>query len=175
VSSIVALRELLLLLVAVAVEDLREGRARGEHVDGRVGAEHHLGERPDQRGRRTDAAEVGREREGVPAAVDVRREALLEAVGDRDRAGLGVEDRRVAVGVDERRGEVVGGEALDLAQQVLGRVDVELPERLGAQRRIGAEDLEQVELDVAQVALVVTHDCSGLRSSDGPAHRCTRR
>jgi hypothetical protein len=101
--------------------------------------------------------QVGR----VPVAVDVGLVALQEALRHRHLAGGGVEDRRVAVAVGERRGEVVLREPGHLAEHALGRVDVELLEGGRPEGAVGAEDLEQVELDVAQVALVVTHVAGG--------------
>jgi hypothetical protein len=71
--------------------------------------------------------------------------------------GLRVEHGRVAVGVGEAGGQVLGRQPLHLGQDVAGGGEVQLGERPGAQDGAGIEDLEQVELDVAQVALVVPH------------------
>jgi hypothetical protein len=72
----------------------------------------------------------------------------------------GVEDRRVAVAVLVRLGEVLAGEALDLAEDLLRALGVDLREGALAQDLVTPEDLEEVELDVAQVALVVAHGCT---------------
>ena len=101
-----------------------------------------------------EAAEVLGDAEHVPAAVVERIEARLHAGGELDLAidELG----RIAVGVDEARGEVLLSEALELAEDVLDRVAVEVLE--GRLPRIArSRDLEEVELDVPKVALVVTH------------------
>jgi hypothetical protein len=71
--------------------------------------------------------------------------------------GLRVEDRRVAVAVDVAGREVFAGEPVELGEQVARGVDVDLGERPLAQHPVDAEDLEEVELDVAHVALVVRH------------------
>ena len=71
--------------------------------------------------------------------------------------GLGVEDRRVAVGVLERRGEVLAGQPVDLGEDLARGLAVDLGERAGAEDLVAAEHLEEVELDVAEVALVVAH------------------
>ena len=49
------------------------------------------------------------------------------------------------------------GEPGDLGQHAAGGVGVDLLERAGAEDLVAAEDLEQVELEVPQVALVVAH------------------
>jgi hypothetical protein len=70
---------------------------------------------------------------------------------------LGVEDRGIAVAVDEGCGEVVGREALDLVEDAADGVLVHLLEDALAELLLESEQLEQVELDVADVALVVAH------------------
>jgi hypothetical protein len=71
--------------------------------------------------------------------------------------GLGVEDRGVAVGLDEGLGEVLAGHPVDLGDDLAGGLAVDLLERAGAEDLVTTQDLEQVELDVPQVALVVAH------------------
>ena len=83
--------------------------------------------------------------------------ALLEGGRDRRGVGLRVEDRRVAVGVGEGLGELVLGEAGDLVEDALRGLDVHLRERTGAVQLVAAEHLEEVELDVAEIRLVVPH------------------
>ena len=87
---------------AVAVEDARGRDAGHVHVQGRVGAEHLLGHRPDQAARRGLAAELGQRVETPELGVDQRAPGLLERLGQRDRVRRRVEHRRVAVGVGER-------------------------------------------------------------------------
>ena len=72
--------------------------------------------------------------------------------------GLRVERRRVAVGVLERRRQLLAGQPVDLAEHLLDGLGVDLGEGAGAQQLVAPEHLEEVELDVAEVALVVAHD-----------------
>ena len=83
--------------------------------------------------------------------------ALLERLRHGRGAGRRVEDRRVAVAVLVGRGEVLAGEPVDLGEDLARGLAVDLLERAGAEHVVAAEHLEEVELDVAQVALVVTH------------------
>ncbi len=68
----------------------------------------------------------------------------------------GVEDRWMAVGVGIALGERPGGEPVQLAQQVAQGVGVVVDVRPG-RPVLHAEDLEEVELDVAQIAAEVPH------------------
>jgi hypothetical protein len=70
---------------------------------------------------------------------------------------LGVEDGRVAVAVLVRRGQVLAGQALHLDEDRARGVAVDRLERTRTQDLVPAEHLEEVELDVADVALVVAH------------------
>jgi hypothetical protein len=126
-------------------------------VQGGVRAQDLLGHRPDECARGELAAELGDRLQPPPLAVDQRLPGLLERLGQRDRAGVGVEDGRVAVGVGEGLGERPLGELGDLGDDAAGRVLVQVGERSVRQDLVGAEDLEEVELDVANVALVVAH------------------
>ena len=120
------LGDLALLLGAEPVDDVGEGHARGVHVHGRVGAEHQLGDGPAQ-GRRDDgAAELLGQVEAPPLGVHVGLEGLLEALRHRHRVGRRVEDRRVAVGVEQRLGQLVGGQPLDLGEDGARGVRVDL-------------------------------------------------
>ena len=166
------LGELLLLVGAEVPEQAGEGVARREHVDRGVGAADHLGDGPAQRGRHDHAAELGRDVEVAPVAVDVGLERLLERVGHRHGLAHRVVDRRVAVAVEQAVGQLVLGEARDLAQDVLRRVDVDVRVDALPEDVLTVEDLEQVELEVAHVALVVAHSgpstfcrSSGVRAS----------
>jgi hypothetical protein len=179
VSTIVAplavgheLGDLLVALGAVLEDDAREGRAGGVHPDGRVRAEHELTDRPDQRGGGLLAAELLGDLQTPPLGVHPRLVALGEGGVHGDRHRLGVVDGRVAVGVLEGGGEVLAGQPLGLGEDALRGVEVELLERTGAEDVLTSEQLEKVELDVAQVALVVAHDCLFLDRGCGV--RCTR-
>jgi len=68
-----------------------------------------------------------------------------------------VEDRRVAVGLGEGLGQLVGGQPLHLGEDAAGGLAVDLGVRPGPEDVVAAEDLEEVELDVAEVGPVVTH------------------
>ena len=152
------LGDALVALVAVVVDDAGERRAGGVHPDRGVGAEHHLAHGPDEGGRGGGAAELLADLEAPVLGVHPGLVALLERLGHGGRVGLGVEDRRVAVAVDVRRGEVVARQAADLGEDLAGGVAVDLGEGTLAEDLVPAEHLEEVELDVAQVALVVAHD-----------------
>ena len=71
--------------------------------------------------RQTEALADGIADAAVAAFLEGRH-GLLEALGDRDRVGLGVEDRRVAVGVGERLGQRALRQGLDLAEHVVDGV-----------------------------------------------------
>ena len=83
--------------------------------------------------------------------------ALLERLRQGRLAGRRVEDRRVAVAVDVRLRELLAGEPVDLGQDRASGLAVDLAEGAGAEHLVASEHLEQVELDVAQVGLVVAH------------------
>ena len=150
-----------------------ERRAAGVHPDRRVGAQDQLGDRPAERPRRGDAAELGRELQPEPLRVDEGGEGLLEAVRHPHRAGRGIELRRVAVGLGERLGDRAGSQPLDLGQDAARGFLVQLGERLRAHQVLALQHLEQVELDVTEIALVVPHprppESSGSRMPS-PAH-----
>ena len=98
------------------------------------------------------------------AAVLECLDRLLERLGQGHRVRGRVEDRRVAVGVGERRGQRTLGELADLGQHTVGGRGVHLLERPGAEAVLGVEELEEVELEVAEVGGVVAH-CAGLPCS----------
>jgi hypothetical protein len=151
------LGQALLVAGAQLVENGGEGRTRAVHEDGRVGAEHHLEGRPGEDVRGAEAAEVLGQVEAVPLAVLDRLDRLLERLGQRHRVRGRVEDRRVAVGVDERRGDGALGELADLGKHTARGVGVHLLERARAEPVLRVEELEQVELEVPQVGGVVAH------------------
>ena len=97
---------LLLLFGAVVVEDAGEAGAHRVHEDGGVGAEDMLAERPQQRAGHRHAAELLVEADACPSSPSMMaRTDFLNDSGSVTRVGLGVEDRRVAVGVGERLGD----------------------------------------------------------------------
>src|SRR5690606_37994027 len=66
-------------------------------------------------------------------------------------------DRGVAVGVREGLRHDSAGQPVDLGQDVTGGVLVEVLEGTGAHDLLAVEHLEQVELEVPEVALVMRH------------------
>src|ERR1700691_453286 len=68
-----------------------------------------------------------------------------------------VEHRRVAVPVGEGLGQRPGRHPLELAQDPADGLFVQFGVGRLAQQILASQDLEEVELDVAQVALVMTH------------------
>ena len=70
---------------------------------------------------------------------------------------VGVERRRVAVGVGEGFGQRALGLTRRLVEHLSDGLAVEVTELAGGQRLLQVEHLEQVELQIAHVALVVAH------------------
>ncbi|MGX1476079.1 UNVERIFIED_CONTAM: hypothetical protein RKD50_004887 [Streptomyces canus] len=70
-----------------------------------------------------------------------------------------------AVGVREGLRELVLGESGQLLEDALGGLDVHLRERTGAVQLVPPEYFEEVELDVAQIRLVVPHGDGSVKSS----------
>src|SRR5665811_1149316 len=83
--------------------------------------------------------------------------ALLERLGHDGGLGCRVVDGGVAVRVRKRFGDFFAGKAVDLDHDALGGLEVELFERVLTENLVASEKLEQVELNVAQVALVMAH------------------
>ena len=154
---------LLLLVGAEVVEDVGETCATAVHPHGRVGAEDVLVQRPHERLGRGHAAEFLVEADAVPAAVEHGAHRLLERLGQRHRVRLGIEGRGVAVAVGERFGDRTLGQPGHLAEHLAGGVDVQIGVLALAERLVEAEDLEQVEYLVTNVALVVAHVSSSSR------------
>lgn len=73
--------------------------------------------------------------------------------------GLRVEDRRVTVGVGEGLGERSLCESCDLGQHAADGVGIEIAPSAFAQWLFQSEYLEEVELEVPNVALVMAHVC----------------
>ena len=151
------LGEALLVGGAHGEESLGERGTAGVHPDGRVGAEDQLRDGPAQRARRIGAAELGRELQAEPLGVHEGREGLPESGRHPDRASGRIEDRRVPVGLGERLGEGTGSEPVHLVQDPAGSLLIQVRIRLRAQQVLPPQHLEQVELDVTEVALVVAH------------------
>lgn len=157
------LGEALLVLGADRVEDVGEGRAAGVHPHGRVGAEHQLGQGPAHAARQAGAAHLGGKAEVGPARVTVGGEGPLEALRHRHRRGGGVEHRRGAVALLEGVGEHARGEPVDLLQDASHDVLVQIGVKAGTQDVPAPEDLEEVELQVTDIALVVAHGVCSLK------------
>jgi hypothetical protein len=107
---------------------------------------------------------------------------VLEALRQAHLVRLGHEHRGVAVGVDQRGGEVLGGQPRHLLEHVVRRLGVQVGVRTLTQHVVAAEDFEQVEGDVTQVGLVMAHAGPlGLKQTRGGdrghsgQHRVTRR
>ncbi len=149
------------LLLGSQAEDHRgEGRETGVHPQRRVGAQDQLPHRPEQRRGAGFAAQPFRQAEPPPFGVEERLVGLLEPLGKAGGAGLRIEDRRRAVRVGEGVGQFAGRQPLHLDQDVPCGVLVHLGERTDSVTLLGAEHLEEVELQVAQVGLVVPHGSS---------------
>jgi len=71
--------------------------------------------------------------------------------------GRGVVDRRGAVPLLERGGDLFASQPVHLDEDRLRGGGVDLLEGPFAEDLVAAEDLEEVELDVTEVALVVAH------------------
>lgn len=69
-----------------------------------------------------------------------------------------IEDRRIPVGIDERGGHRTFGLPRSFRQHRADGGGVQLPEVSGSQDRVEVDHLEQVEQQVADIALVVTHE-----------------
>ena len=141
------------------------GVPAGVHPDRRVGAEDQLGHGPVQRPRRPGPAQFGGQREPVPFGVHEGAVGRAQRLGDPHRVRDRVEHRRVPVGVGERLGQRAGRQPLELAQEAADGLLVEFVVRRLAEQVLAPQHLEQVELDVPQVALVVAHRCSAVRRS----------
>ena len=155
---------LLLLLGSEVVEDVGEAGAHRVHVDRRVGAQDVFLQRPGQCAGHRHTTEFLGDAELVPAAVDDNAHRLLESLGQRDAVGLRVEYRGVAVALGERFGHRALGQARHLAQHLDGGVDVQVGELALTHRLVDFENLEQIEYLVTDIALVVAHGSSSMRT-----------
>src|SRR5207302_833382 len=91
--------------------------------------------------------------------------ALLERLGQRRGEGFRVVDRRVAIGVGEGFRQRAGGEVVQLRQRAAGGLLVGVRQYAFAEAVLDAEHLEEVELQVSDVALVVAHVVAPLSSA----------
>ena len=153
------LGHLLLRLVAEVVEDAGESGSRHVHECGGVRAEHEFGHGPPDAGRAVDAAKLLGQLQAPALGVHQCLVGGLEVLGHLHRVRGRVIHRRVAVGGGECFREQAGGQRVGVLQEVLGGLDVDVLERCRAHSLGPAKNLEQVELDVSQVALVVGHRC----------------
>ncbi len=136
-------------------DDRRHEDPRDVEEQRRVRPDEHLLGCPPHEPGSAEAPQLLWRAEEVPVAVEVCVETPFHAVGEADLAVDELE--RSLVGLDEAGGEVLTGESLDLAKDVHHRVPVEILEGSGTEIRLEMEHLEEVELDVAQVALVMAH------------------
>ena len=119
-------------------------------------AEHQLSHGPVQRPGGAGAAEAGRHVQPPPLGVHESVVGALEGVGNGDRAGCRVEHRWVAVGLGEGVRERADGQPVHLGQHAVHDLLVQFLIGGLAEHVLPPQHLEQVELDVAQVAFVVT-------------------
>ena len=135
------------------------GKVGAGHVEegGGVGAEHELTGGPSKGWRCAAATKVLGEVEPPPLGVHEGAERLLETLGHGDGLGLRVVDGGRAVRLGERFGQRADSEPVDLVQDLFRGVGIHLSERTCAHALACTEDLEEVEFQVPDVALVVRH------------------
>ena len=156
-------RPLLLLFGTQVVKDLGETGAAGVHPDRRIGAQDVLVQRPQQCLRDRYAAEFLKDADPVPATVDERTHGCDEGFGQGHRVSLGVEHWRVAIAVGEGLRDRPLAQSRHLTEHLGRGVDVEVAVGPLAEGLIQAENLEQVEHLVANIALGVAHYSSLMR------------
>ena len=127
------------------------------HPDGRVGAEDQLGHGPVQRPGRLGPAQFGGQRQPVPLGVHERAVGLAQRLGNPHRMGGRVEHRRIPVRVGEGLGERAGGHPLELVEDAADGLFVKFGVGGLTEQILTPQHLEEVELDVSQVALIVAH------------------
>ena len=160
-----ALSEPLLGRRAHPPEGVGEGGTTRIHPDGRVGTEDQLGYGPRDGPRRKGPAKLRRQLKAVPLSVKERPVGLREGRRHPDGSGGWVEHRRVAVSFGKRLGDRAGGQLGHLVQDPPGGRLIQFGVGLGAQQILPPQHLKQVEFDIPQVALVVTHACLSLRDN----------
>ena len=82
---------------------------------------------------------------------------FLKDSGSATVCVLGIEDRGVAVRIGERFAKRSLGQACDLCQHVADSVGIQVAPSAFAQWLLQSENLEEVELQVPNVALVMAH------------------
>ena len=75
----------------------------------------------------------------------------------RHRVGRRIESGRVPVGVGEGLGQRPLGQPGGLAEHLANGLAVEVAELTGRQRLLEFEHLEEIELEIPDIALVVAH------------------
>ena len=148
------------LLLGVGTHGVDDGGEVGAgHVEegSGVGAEHELAGGPPKGWRCAAATEVLGEVEPPPLGVHEGAERLLETLGHGDGFGLRVVDGGRAVSLGECFRQGADSEPVDLMQDLLCGVGIHLSERTCAHALACTEDLEEVEFQVPDVALVVRH------------------
>ena len=153
---------LLLLFGAEVVQDLREAGAHEYMYTAGLAPSTCSMQRPLHRARHRHATELLVEADLVPATVDERAHGLLEAPRAASRCGSRVEDRglRSASANDSATGPSA---SLAISRASPDGVGVQIAVLALAERLVDAENLEQVEYLVTDVALVVAHDSSSMR------------
>ena len=146
-----------LLFGALDVQGLRHEGAQAKEVRGGVGAEHHFGDSPCQRRRRGHATDLFGQAQPPPPGLFDRVDRLDQLRRHADAVRGGVEYRWVAVRVGESLGDRALGQAGGFGQNRFGGIDVEIAVASGAEDGPDVEDLEQVELEIADVGDVVAH------------------
>ena len=156
-------RPLLLLFGADEPEHLRHDRSAVPQ-NGRVRADHHLVDRPGDRGRsRHPTDHLGHPYPPPPGILE-RGHGRAHRIRHRDRVLARDEPRRVAVGLDERVCNRPLGQPRHLAENLTHRRGVQITVGARIEHRVEAENLEQVELQVAHVRSVMAHRLSPPRS-----------
>ena len=121
-------RPLLLLFGAEVVDDVGEACAAAVHPYRGVCAQNVLLQRPHQRLGHRHAAEGLVDAGLVPTGVVIGAHRLLECLRQRHGVRLRVENRRVAVALDERRRDRPFGQPAHLGQHFVDGVGVEVAE-----------------------------------------------
>jgi hypothetical protein len=150
-------RPMPLLLVTNAVQDVGHYRAGQIHERRRLSAKGKLVDRPGQHRGRGHAADCLAQTDPEPLPLPPRPERLLEGLGQGDRVRGGVERWRVAVAVGEGLRHRALGKPRRLVEHLAHRLAVEVAELAGDQCLLQVEHFEEVELEVAHVALVMAH------------------
>lgn len=103
------------------------------------------------------AADLFAQSHAVPLGIPQSLERLLEGFRKCNGVRLGIEDRGVAVRIGERFAKRSLGQACDLCQHVADSVGIQVAPSAFAQWLLQSENLEEVELQVPNVALVMAH------------------